>query len=89
MGSGLKVEFGDPYAGWMHLTIQADACAVAIEASCTPYDWLDEMVSALHGLTTWDGSRSMRIMEEPEVCELRLERKDGAIELHICPPSLV
>ena len=23
-------------------------------------------------------------MEEPEVCELRLERKDGAIELHVC-----
>jgi hypothetical protein len=80
----LKVEFGDPHAGWMDLMIRADACAVALTASYAGYGWLAEMVGTLHGLTTYDHRKLVRILEEPEVCELRFDRVDGTLSLEVC-----
>jgi hypothetical protein len=68
----------------MPLAIQADACVVALTASYTPYDSLNEMVGALHGLTTYDDVRLVHISEEPAVCELRFNRNGGTIELDLC-----
>ena len=49
MSRKLKIEFDDPGAGWMGLTILADDGAVTLRMSYTPFDPLDELVGALHG----------------------------------------
>jgi hypothetical protein len=73
----------------MDLIIRADACAVALAASYAGYDWLAEMVGALHGLTTYDHRKLVRILEEPEVCELRFDRADDTLTLEVCRRALV
>jgi hypothetical protein len=84
LSSKLKVAFDAPHGGWMGLTIRADTRAIALQMSYTPFDSLDEIVGALHGLTTYDDRRSVRISEEPEVCELRFERNNGTMDLEVC-----
>jgi hypothetical protein len=69
----------------MALTIQSDTNVVTLVASYTPYDTLDELVECLHALlTTGDARRTVRVMEEPEVCELRFEHENGTISLEVC-----
>ena len=68
----------------MELTIRTQGGLAALCVSYTPHDTLDEMVGALHGLTTYDDCRSVRIMEEPEVCELRFEQENGTVNLEVC-----
>jgi hypothetical protein len=83
MGSRLKVQFGDPQHGWMALTMQSDVGAATLNMSYVGFDTLDEMIEALHALITGDHYRSVRIMEEPTVCELQFRREDGTIRLHL------
>jgi hypothetical protein len=68
----------------MRLIISADANVATLLASYTPFDTLGEMVDALHGLTTYDDRRLVRLSEEPEICELRFERENGTITLEVC-----
>ena len=84
MSSTLKVEFDDPHAGWVGLTIRADTDAITLRISYTPFNTLDEMISAVHGLTTYDDRKSVRLSEEPEVCELRFECNKSTIDLEVC-----
>ena len=83
MGSRLKVQFDDPQHGWMALTIQSDVGVATLNMSVVGFDTLDEMVEALHALITGDHYRSVRIMEEPTVCELQFRREDGTMRLEL------
>jgi hypothetical protein len=83
MGSRLKVQFDDPQHGWMALTIQSDVGVATLNMSVVGFDTLDEMVEALHALITGDHYQSVRIMEEPTVCELQFRREDGTMRLEL------
>jgi len=84
LGSKLRVELGDPVHGWMDLTIRSTVGLVTLAVSHVLYDTLNDLVEALHALAIGDDHRSVRVMEEPEVCELRFERENGTVRLKIC-----
>jgi hypothetical protein len=88
MGSRLKVQFDDPQHGWMALTIRSDVGVATLNMSYVGFDTLHEMVDALHALILGDHYRSVRIMEEPTVCELQFHRQDDImrLELHRLSP---
>jgi hypothetical protein len=52
--------------------------------SYTPFDSLDELVGTLHGLTTYEDRKAVRISEEPEISELRFERVNSTMDLVVC-----
>jgi len=84
MSSLLKVQLGDPQAGWMLMTIRSDAIVVRLTVSRALFDTLDELVDGLHALTTGDDYRLVRIFEEPTYCELRFKRENDTVSLEIC-----
>jgi hypothetical protein len=88
MGSKLRIQFDDPQHGWMAMSIRSDVGVVTVTVSSVAYDTLDELVDGLHALTTGDGYRAVRIMEEPTVCELRFKCESGAMGLKVCRLSL-
>jgi hypothetical protein len=68
----------------MALTIRSNAGLAALVGSCVLYDTLDEMVEALRALAIGDDLRRVRVLEEPEECQLRFERESGTVRLEVC-----
>jgi hypothetical protein len=86
LGSKLEVQFDDPQHGWMAMSIRSDS-DVTLTMSSVAYDTLNELIEGLHALITGDSYRTIRVFEEPTVCELRFECEGTAIRLNVLRPS--
>jgi hypothetical protein len=88
MGAQLHVQFTNPDAGWMDMTIRADGRVIKLAASYV-FDTVGELVESLHAITTGETLRSIRFLEEPDLYEMAFECEDcGTIRVEIFRSTL-
>ncbi|MBB4636879.1 hypothetical protein [Longimicrobium terrae] len=61
----MKVTFGRAHHGWLPVTLELDDGPFPFDVSYMPYDFVSELVAALHGVLSGPGEYVARICEEP------------------------
>jgi hypothetical protein len=72
----MKLRFGTARHGWLTTTLELDDGPRVFDVSYLPYDFVGELVAALHGVLDGPGEHVARICEEPAEHEWRFRASD-------------
>jgi hypothetical protein len=79
----IKITFGIAHAGWLPVAVVAEGRQFDFSVSYTPNDFLSELVGALSGTLTCDGTYVATINEEPVVSNWTFRRASDTVGFSI------
>jgi hypothetical protein len=79
----IKIIFGSASAGWLPVKVMAERQELSFSVSYTPNDFLSELVGALSGALTYDGTYVATINEEPVLSSWTFRRASHTVAFAI------
>jgi hypothetical protein len=79
----IKIAFGIARDGWLPVAVVAESRQFDFSVSYTPYDFLSDLIGALSGTLTCDGTYVATISEGPVLSDWTFQRASDIVELSI------